>query len=73
MCIRDSFNTAQYIIIANTNIDDRDMHRLGDHLGCVCTGDDNVIMFAVAFCKGKSLFHASCIGGKLDLRVLRCV
>ncbi len=31
------FNTAQYIIIANTNIDDRDMHRLGDHLGCVCT------------------------------------
>ena len=28
-------------------------------------------MFAVAFCKGKSLFHASCIGGKLDLRVLQ--
>ena len=28
-------------------------------------------MFAVAFCKGKSLFHASCIGGKFDLRVLQ--
>ena len=47
------------------------VHRLGDHLGCVCAGDDNVIMFAVAFCKGKSLFHASCIGGKFDLRVLQ--
>ena len=47
------------------------MHRLGDHLGCVCAGDDNVIMFAVAFCKGKSLFHASCLGGKFDLRVLQ--
>ena len=47
------------------------MDRPGDHVGGVCTGNNDIIMITVALGKGESLLHASGIGSQFDLRVLK--
>ena len=65
------FDAAQYVIIADTDINNGNMDRLGNHVCGICAGDDNVILFAVAPGNGKSLFHAAGEGGQLNFRVLQ--
>ena len=52
-------DAAQNVVVADSNVDNGDVNCLGNHVGGVRAGDDDVILVTVAFRDGESLFHTS--------------